>query len=352
MAEDNQFLSDITNLLSKTESTIESQENLENSTEVSENQEEKTIKVAGEAPAEASKEAEKADSSLTEEEKKEVAVKPFDFINFYRENKDNLELATTDLDKIDLGNTDHVADQLVKSLIREGYSEDEAYTLLEDKYPNAFGEDIDTDDDDVQKLLKREYVKMKSEAKTAIAELKARQAEININIPTGNLAKDSVIAEYQKEQQASYQSQLESTKTIRENIGKELSSFDKVIFDAGDDSTIEYELSKEDKDWVNSEIQTIDNFFSKNFSKKDGSLDKEALLKTLIAGKNIAKIIKIAKGQGSGEGRKDLLNKDFKNNTMQRNGSNSDRRALVGDSITEQGAQAIREGKIDISKAF
>lgn len=352
----NDMLSDITTMLNgsqEQESTEEVQETQEEATE--ETSTEETTEAQTQETTEQTSEEESTESSLTEETQTQEEVESFDLLSYVRENRELIDLKLIDFDKVDLNDNSQTEDLLIKKLVRDGYTEEEAFTLLEDKYPTFFDEYADTEDEDVKKLLKREYVKMKSEARTVVAELKAKQAETELNIPnmpSANAANDSVIAEFQKEQQAKYQEQLQAAQATRETLATELNSLEKVTFNSGEDSTIEYELTPEDKTWISSEMQTIDQFFSKNFSKENGDVDNEKLLKTLIAGKNIEQIIRIAKGQGNGEGRKDLITKDLKNNTMSNKSSSADRRKVVGNSVEEQGAAAISEGKLNINRAF
>ena len=306
-------------------------------------------------------EAEKVETLAQEEIKEAEEVKeqvePFNFLSYYKENKENIELATRDLESVDVNDVDTVATLLIDGLKGQGYSENEAITLLEEKYPIQFSdEDVDEDDEDTVKLLNREFIKMKSEGKKYLSELKEKQSQIKLEVPAGGnvpTSKDSVIEEYVSQQKQAFEAQQKEIVNARTQLANEVVSELKTLsFDLGGGNVVEYEPSAEDKEMLQKAVSDLPNYFSNNYVKEDGSADKEGLIQDLIAGRRVKELMKIALGHGNGQGRGKVIKQDFKNNTMSPNKSSSRERDVTGGNKIDKLTQAYKDGKIDLSQAW
>jgi len=294
-----------------------------------------------------------------DEQKTEPAESTFDPLEYYKENRDNIDLALRDLDSVDLTDVDTVADLLVERYENDGYTSDEAIRLLEKRFPTMFSdEDIDEDDPDVQKALDLEFIEMKSDGRKFVSELKERQSKIDLSnvgaLTTGNSSADSVIEQYQQEMQKQQQEYVEKLQTQRAEIAKDvLNDVKELEIDLGDGNVVKYKLEEEDSAAFSKDILTIENFFTQ-FQKEDGSLDKQSLLLSYLAAKNPQKLGKVIGGYYKGKGYEEAVKNDFKNNTMKPKGKSSDgtNRTLAGDDVQTQIARAIKDGKIDPKDFF
>lgn len=317
-------------------------------------QEEAVVEQVVEEQAPAKEEEPKQEQKV--EEKVEEQAEPFNFIDFYKQHKEDIELATRDLDSVDVDDVDTTASLLIDKMKSEGYSEDEAVTLLEEKYPTQFAEEVDEEDEDIQKELKKEFIKMKSEGRKYLSELKERQSQIKLEAPSvGNVntSKDSVIEEYVSQQKVAYEKQQQEMVAARTQLSEDLvKDLTTLKFDLGDGNVVEYEPTKEDRELLQTSAKDLPNYFAKNYVKEDGTLDKEGLVKELIAGRRATALMKIALGQGNGQGRGKVIKQDFKNNTMTPNKSSSREREITGDDKIAKMSRALRDGKIDLSQAW
>lgn len=292
-------------------------------------------------------------------QQEETQAEPFDVLEYYKEHKADIDLAMRDLESIDYNDTDSVADLLVEQYVNKGYSVDDAYVMLERKFPTMFSEDdIDEDDPEVQKALRGEMVEMKSLSRDYVAELKERQAKIDLKANAGkapaNYSEDSVIENYRKQQQQQYEQQIEQLRTNRTKLAKEIINEVKELeIDLGDGKVAKYKIGEEESKALQKDILEIENFFTQ-FQNEDGTLNKERFLLSYIAASNPTKLAKVLTGYGEGEGRGKVIKDDFKNNTMQPKGKGTTTasREFTGDDHISKITRAAKDGKIDLSQAW
>lgn len=344
-------------------------------------QEEAPVQQTEEAPAQEQVAEETQDSSLTEEKQNteeapmEVVqdttpteeapaqepkeeVQTFDYLEFFKSNKELIEFKTKDFDSVDLNNDDQLVDVIVQKYIQDGYTEQEANLMLEKEFPTSFEEGLDAEDEDVKKLLDKELVWLKKLGRESVAELKAKQTQLELDLPntvTSANSKDSVIEEYVKSQQEQYQKQFDESIQLREKIAEDaLQAVKELTFKTKEGQELKVQVEEEDAKWAREEIKDLPNFFQRHFTDKDGNIDQEGLIKALykLKPENDDKLLQIAIGYGNGKGVKQVLTKDFKNISMGQNTSANSNQTYTGNDPVSQITKAVKEGKLDLSKAF
>lgn len=324
-------------------------------------QEQHTEEVSTETPQEEQVETtaqptkEEQPSSLTETPKAEEETTPapkFDVKEWLKTNKETIDLVTRDFDTLDFESVDTSHDLLINKLKREGYSEEEAQVLLEERYPTIYDDEADEEDEDVIKKSNSEFIKMKREAKQYADELKSKAAEANLDLPIDESYNQQVIKNYLSQVQKQNQDYQTQARQANANLGKELvKEFNELKFDLGEGSVVNYVLSDDDSKRFVSEMEDYRLFFDRNFSERDEkgnikSFNKEGFVKAMFAAMNAEQLLKIAYNGGAGKGRKDFIKNDLKNSTIE---SGSKPREDSPNDLISQGAKLMKEGKLKLT---
>lgn len=303
--------------------------------------------------ADTAKEEEGVHTETPEEKKEEIEA--FDFREWLSENQDNLWLYTTDLSEVDVNDDDTAKELLEMSFSDEGMSDAEVSLYLRRKYDEVFGDDPDPSSDE----YRLQMIEIRKESKKYLSQLKETQSNLpDLPTPANNKASetdedtlnkavqaeiDKRVEQYNKQQSDALQQQVEQLTKLAEDITK---SYDKLNFTIDDNSSVEYEVTPEDKKGFTEFLKGYQTYFDKTYASEDGGVKKEQLFQMYIKEKKFDELLKIAKRIGSSEGREDLVEKDLKNAKPSAKSGSGSTPQITGNSKSDMLAKALLGGKL------